>query len=151
MPTEGCTEELSVAQKRIIYGFDEAAKGLAAGTISRSRAVKLAGAALLAPVLVPFLAAPAEAANPCAGRLTVNNRDCPPLTETRCRPRREGQVCSCFKTVHGDTRCVDVTGGLFCPTTDECDRNRDCPDDELCVKIGGCCEGSRHNVCAKKC
>jgi hypothetical protein len=47
MPIEGSREELSFPQKRIIDGFDEVAKGLASGTISRRRALKLTGMALL--------------------------------------------------------------------------------------------------------
>ena len=48
MPSQGTTSgELSLPQERIIYGFDEAAKGLAGGTISRRQALKLTGSALL--------------------------------------------------------------------------------------------------------
>jgi hypothetical protein len=47
MPSEGSRGELSHPQKRIVNGFDDVAKGLAAGTISRGQALKLTGSALL--------------------------------------------------------------------------------------------------------
>ena len=54
------------------YSFDELAKGMASGNISRSRALKMAGAAILGAVLVPFSPAPAEARNPCKGKPAAN-------------------------------------------------------------------------------
>jgi hypothetical protein len=135
-----------------VDGLDEVAKGLADGTISRGRAIKLGGAALLGSMgLFSWFPAAAEAQGVCEGRSFVNDRRCPSIERTRCRPNLADRLCSCFKTVIGQIRCIDVTGGLDCPTTDECDSNRNCPGEELCVKIGGCCEGSRRNVCASPC
>ena len=41
--------------------FDDLAKGLDDGTVSRGRALKLVGAALLSSALMPLVARPAEA------------------------------------------------------------------------------------------
>ncbi len=156
MPSEGHKSGgLGFPNGRFVDGLDQVAKGLAAGRISRGRAIKLSGAALLGSLGLLSLfpaAATAEVSvqAACTGRAAVNNRVCPRMENTRCRPNLLGRLCACFKTVSGATRCVDVTDGLDCPTTDECDSNRDCPGDELCVKIGGCC-GSRKNVCARPC
>jgi hypothetical protein len=61
MPIEEIRGELSLPQKQIIDGFDEAAKGLAAGTISRRRALKLTGTALLGGGLLALFAGVAGA------------------------------------------------------------------------------------------
>jgi|SRR5215208_877307 hypothetical protein len=153
MPSKGSRGALGFSNNQLADALDEVAKGLAAGTISRGRAIRLGGAALLGSMgllsLFPAVSE-AEVQGACEGRAVVNNKVCPAIELTRCRPN-SGRSCSCFKTVSGNTRCIDVTGGLDCPTTDECDRNRDCPGDQVCVKIGGCCEGSRRNVCANPC
>jgi hypothetical protein len=61
MPIDEIRGGLSFPQKRIIDGFDEAAKGLAAGTISRRRALKLTGTALLGGGLLALFAGVAGA------------------------------------------------------------------------------------------
>jgi hypothetical protein len=120
---------------------------VASGTISRSRALKLAGAALLGAVLVPFSAAPVEAATDrvCRGKAAIDNDKCPAVDCSPTNPR-----CECTRTVNGDKRCVDFTD-TQCPTRDECDRNRDCRRGEVCTKVGGCCGGSRRNLCVPLC
>jgi hypothetical protein len=131
--------------------FDELAKGVASGTISRSGALKLAGGALLAAVIGGSVAideAEAETDRRCKGKKTISNRRCPE-GESVCR-QREGQICRCAKTAEGDTRCVDLTDE-HCPTQDECDRSKDCPGSQLCIQIGACCEGSKRNLCVRPC
>jgi hypothetical protein len=144
MPSDGSTEELSLAQQRIIDGFDEVAKGLAAGTISRRRALKLTGSALLGGGLLALFPRVAGAQGGCAGRPAINNRRCP---ETSCG---SGINCFCATTVGGTKRCVSLENET-CPASDECDRNSDCASGELCIKTGGCCEGSRRNLCVRPC
>ena len=144
--------ELSYPNSHLGDAFDEVAKELATGRISRGRALKLSGAALLGSMgLISLSPAVATAEGVCEGRAAVNNKTCSSIELTRCRANLTDRLCSCFKTVSGSTRCINITGGLDCPTTDECDRNRDCPEDQVCVKMGGCCEGSRKNRCASPC
>lgn len=131
------------------HTFDELTRGVADGTISRSRALKLAGAALLGAALIPFSAAPAEAGrrDPCKGKPAISNNSC--RGERAICRQREDQVCVCAKIVDGGKSCVEITKD--CPTTDECDRNSDCPGSQLCVELGACCEGSPRNACLRPC
>jgi hypothetical protein len=139
--------------------FDELSKGLASGAISRRRALKLAGAAILGSTgllaLFPRVAGaqsimdetePTIAASDpgCRGEPAINNRRCP---NNICRGRED---CLCAETVHGDKRCVEL---LFesCPRRDQCDDSRDCPKGEICIKVGGCCRNRRRNLCAFPC
>ena len=163
MSTEGSSEELSVPQKRIIDGFDEVAKGLADGTISRRHALKLTGSALLGGGLLALFPGVAgaqsnivddvdetdptlAASDPgCRGEPAINNRRCP---LTSCGGRSN---CFCATTVGGDKRCVNFRNAV-CPTRDECDRNRDCASGEVCIEIGGCeCGRPRRNLCIRTC
>ncbi len=45
---------------------------------------------------------------------------------------------------------MDITNEE-CPTRDECDRAADCPGNQLCIEVGGCCEGSPRNLCVRPC
>jgi hypothetical protein len=149
MPSEGRGGELSLPQKRIIDGFDEAAKGFAGGTISRRRALKLTGTALLGGgllALFPGVAgAQVSAQQTCEGRPAINNRQCP---ITSCGGRSN---CFCAETVSGVKTCVNFRN-VVCPRRDECDRNRDCASGEVCIKIGGCeCGHPRRNLCIRTC
>jgi hypothetical protein len=158
MSTEGSREELSVPQKRIIDGFDEVAKGIASGTISRRRAIKLTGTALLGAGLLAMFPGVAGARritpddevsvaghlNPgCEGEAAINNRRCP---SNFCGHPE----CFCAQTVGGEKRCVNFENAV-CPRRDECDRNRDCARGEVCVKVGGCCGHRRRNDCRPLC
>ena len=132
------------------YSFDELAKGVASGTISRSGAIKMAGAAILGALFAGSVAiddAVAATERVCRNRPAISNRRCP--EESFCR-QREGQTCQCAKTTEGDRRCVDITDAQ-CPTRDECDRSSDCRRGEVCIEVGACCEGSRRNLCVRPC
>jgi hypothetical protein len=130
--------------------FDELTKEVADGTISRGRALKLAGTALLAALFGSVAIDEAEAATDrrCEGKPAISNRRCPE-TRSTCRQRAD-QICLCARTVGGDKRCVDVTNEE-CPTTDECDRSSDCPGNQYCIEVGACCNGSRRNLCVRPC
>jgi hypothetical protein len=60
-PKEAPTRE----QRSGVSYFDELAKGLARGTLSRGRALKLVGASLVSTLLVPLVPNVAEAAPTC--------------------------------------------------------------------------------------
>ncbi len=160
MPTEESRqEELSLPQKLITDGFDEAAKGLAAGTISRGRALKLTGTALLgggllamfpgvagAQSIVPDdeVSAASRETRRCERGAAINNKICP---GHKCG-RRPG--CFCATTVSGKKRCVNLRNAV-CPTRDECDRDLDCASGEVCIKAGGCCGHPARNDCRPLC
>jgi hypothetical protein len=149
MPTDEIRGELSLPQKRIVYGFDEAAKGLAASTISRRRALKLAGSALLSGGLLALFPGVASAQvsvqrRGCARKRTINNMRCP---STTCG----GNInCNCATTVSGEKRCVNLRNAV-CPSQDECDRDRDCARGEVCLRVGGCCGHPARNDCRPLC
>ena len=143
LPTrEDTTEEFS---------FDELAKGLASGRISRGRALKLVGAAILGGgvlTLLPGVArgqVEAESTNCPEDERAINNRRCP---TNSCAAGEPG--CRCAETVNGNKRCVKFNRE-DCPSTDQCDSNEDCDGDEVCIKVGGCCGKPRRNLCARTC
>jgi hypothetical protein len=136
--------------------FDELSKGIAAGTISRRRALRQAVAAVLGAALVPsLLASPAEATHRregCRGKEPISNRACPRFRETICH-RTETKLCQCVRTTEGTKRCVNTTN-IECEDFlegDECDSSRDCPSDSFCIQAGACCGGTRNNICARRC
>jgi hypothetical protein len=160
METQGRTI-LEIARGETSEGqlFDELSQGIASGAISRRRALKLAGAAVLGSMgllaLFPRAAgaqsimdeteATIAASDPgCRGEPAINNRRCP---ENTCRGRFD---CACAETVHGDKKCVEL---IFerCPQQDQCNDGRDCPRGEVCIKVGGCCGRPRRNLCVSPC
>ncbi len=158
MPTEKSSEEVGFPQKLIIDGFDEVAKGLASGTISRRRALKLTGMALLGGGLVALFpgVAGAQSIVPddevgvtghrdpgCKGEKAINNRRCP---FNICG--RE-HYCQCATTAGGNKRCVDLSRAR-CPRRNECNSSRQCPGNQYCIQTGGCC-GENFNACVEPC
>jgi len=152
MPSERRRGGLDFPNSQFVAGLDEVAKGLAGGTISRRRALKMTGAALLGAALVPFSSAPAEAAGRCRNRPALSNRRC---TEAAICHSSATQLCVCARTVSGDKKCVDLTPLISDPAglcdADQCERSRDCAEGEFCVKIGECCEVPERKVCARQC
>ena len=146
MPTDATTSgELSLSQERIIHGFDEAAKGLAGGTISRRRALKLTGSALLGGTLLALLPEAAEAQQQqCANKKAINNRNCPRST---CGLNDN---CRCATTVRDKKTCVNFRA-RSCPTRNQCNSTSDCARGRVCVKVGGCCGHKNRHLCAPKC
>jgi hypothetical protein len=158
MPPEESKQEVISHLKLIIDGFDEAAKGLAAGTISRRRALEMTGMALLGGGLLaklpPMATAPSIIDEPesstaagspgCRGEPAITNRKCP---IHNCGGNPD---CFCAQAVNGKKWCVDV-GNAECPKQDECDRNQDCRAGEVCIEAGGCCGHRRRNYCAPLC
>ena len=80
----------------------------------------------------------------CKGEKAINNKICP---GNRCTSK---PGCFCNEDVRGNNRCANLNNAR-CPTRDECDRNRDCPEGEACFKVGGCCGHRRLNGCAPLC
>jgi hypothetical protein len=160
MPTEQSKqEEVSLPQKLVTDAFDEVAKGLAAGTISRCRALKLTGSALLgggllamfpgvagAQSIVPDdeVSAARRVTKGCEHGAAINNKTCP---GHKCGRRRG---CFCATTVGGDKKCVNLRNAQ-CPEQDECDSNMDCPRGSVCLKVGGCCGHPARNDCRPLC
>jgi hypothetical protein len=159
MPTEGRREEVNLPQKLITDGFDEVAKGLATGSISRRRALKLTGSVLLGSALLAMFPGVAGAQslvpdddevdvaghnNPgCKGERAINNRGCP---FNLCG--RE-HYCQCAETAGGNKVCVDVRQET-CPRRNQCNSSRQCPGNQYCIKTGGCC-GENFNACVPPC
>jgi hypothetical protein len=134
--------------------FDELASALANGTISRRRALKLAGAAMLGSTgLLAFF--PRKAAAQTLGGCP---EDEPAISDRRCPTNECGPAdcpspvlaCLCAVTVSGKKRCVNFQD-VLCPASDQCDSNADCEGEEVCIKMGGCCEGRRRNACLSPC
>ena len=127
------------------YSFDELARGLASGTISRRKALKLVGSAILgAGVLsvIPTREGEAiEAEAECGNRAGCGRR---------CR-NRNGCRCVTVRSSAGtNVRCVRP-----CCLRQACDTNADCTGSgELCMTTG-CCprdeEPGRRGVCVKQC
>jgi len=127
---ENITEERS---------FDELAKGLSNGTLSRGKALKLLGAALFGGVLIPLFPEQAQA-----------------LTNTQRRKctRQGGTVCS-SGTRRSEVCCPSGTtclaGPTCCPSTQVCG-SACCQSGETCVdgvcQGGGCPEAQ---VCGSAC
>jgi hypothetical protein len=122
--------------------LDEVASGLASGTISRRKAFKLAGAALLSSVAMPLAPDRAEARRRrrrpcCTETFRCGKTDFVSCRETKATCSRE---CLCTRTVEGNRRCGNPMG---C-TNFRCDSTRQCENrfgrDFFCQRRGtGCC------------
>jgi hypothetical protein len=142
------------------YYFDDLARGLADGTISRRQALKWAGAGIVGAVLATAgFAEPAEA-------LTRRQR-------RRCRdkggvPLEEGNCNCAFQcgadldefNCQGDSDCYCLekgSGGGFCGyggndpqcgDFERCDSNRDCSDSDARCITTTCCD---RGICVRPC
>src|SRR5215208_7027886 len=154
--------------------FDALARGLADGSITRGKALRLMGAALAGGALGSLGIREAAGDPPgCkrAGKHCTRNDQCcgslvcvsgtsetPTTTTTSpptsCTPGSNicatgvcgpvGSICSCVPTTEGQTACV-VPSCAGGP----CNSSVDCPGGSLCVSVGGlCCET---NVCVTPC
>ena len=141
---------------RFVDGLDEAAKGLAAGTISRGRAIKLGAAALLSSLGLFSLfegeagAQQAAVRGACENKPAISNNKCPLHSQSRCGACPS---CTCARTVGGRKRCLDFAR-VECSSRDECDSARDCPGNGVCVQVGRCCghpEHPKRNLCVPPC
>ena len=125
--------------------FDELAKGLDEGTITRRRALKLVGAAALGTALMPVLPKQAEALTRKARRkchseggvpLEKGNCHCAMTCTTPVAITCHGSnICECHETVSGKGFCTDQS----VPVTKEgCSTSADCPTGTVCIMVRGC-------------
>ena len=121
------------------YSFDALAKGLASGTISRRRALKLVGTAILGAGVLAFGPTREAEADECGSR-----HGC----DRRCRNRTR---CRCVRTVTGNVRCVRrICCGRGCSTNGDCGNNALCMTDNCCGDSNECvpiCGEQRPRYC----
>ncbi len=131
-----------MSQETINRSFDELAKGLASGTLSRGKALRLVGGALLGAALasVPGVAL----ANDCRrlGRECRRDSQC---CSRNCVRRGDDKVCACPQ---GQSRCGERCVNLQ-RNERHCGRcsNR-CDEGEQCVD--GVCQGGEP-ICTPSC
>jgi hypothetical protein len=127
--------------------FDDLAKGLENGTITRRRALKLVGAAALGAALMPVVPKQAEALSRSARR-QCRGMGGTPLGKGDCNCGWQcGADISLF-SCHGNTDCVcykDGSGHGFCGQRSgnaSCKKNSDCDPGRRCALntcAGGLC------------
>jgi hypothetical protein len=146
--------EYSCEEESPALAVDDVARGLAAGTISRRRAIQVGAAGALAGVASTL--GLSETAWGSRGRKRVKRcRKC--TGETSCKPSAcgigpHGESCVCIKATNG-TKCCVVPD-----CTKHCDSNADCGKRQVCSKEFNtfCCAHSHRpkagkGVCMKKC
>jgi hypothetical protein len=120
------------------HSFDELARGLASGAISRRRALKLFGTTILGATLLPLFPGVAEADPRCP--------DSGPGCKAVCPGSKRS--CVCIKTIEGAQRCVVpecAEPEIPCTTSLECGQGK------VCAKTARkCCEGGEP-ICVQKC
>jgi hypothetical protein len=112
--------------------FDDLAKGLEDGTISRRRALKLVGAAALGAALIPVMPKQAEALSRGARR-RCHRKGGVPLEKGNCHCAencagptincQDNTVCECFETAEGTGFCTDLRSalqGAGCSSSADC-------------------------------
>ena len=109
--------------------FDELARGLASGEVSRGKALRLMGAALVGGVLasVPGVALAAPGPKKCGGQICPSGQVClKGGGKPRCGCRPGNLVtpvgggepfCACFQSCAAS--CADCTGGTICATGEQ--------------------------------
>jgi hypothetical protein len=155
-----------VSQQTTNRYFDELASGLATGSISRGKALRLMGAALVGGTLTSFGIGGVAGADLCKpnGRAckkdsqccsgTCSNGTCAPFNPNpECIGSMCGNVVPCSSS-NPDCVCTTLaTGGGFCvPGSTECGivgqcgPNFECPEGSVCV-LNTCCPDAP-NQCA---
>jgi hypothetical protein len=125
-----------VSQHTSNHSFDELARGLASGSITRGKALRLMGAALVGGTLAPLgVGGVAEADDECkrTGKKCRKNKQC-------CSGNCSGGTCAACASeqVLCNGSCVSTscsTGQIFDPSSCACVYH--CPD--VCYNTPGCC------------
>jgi hypothetical protein len=129
--------------------FDDLAKGLDEGSVSRGRALKLVGVALLAAMLPPLFPQPAgaRARKRCnkegnvflaKGNCHCGNT-CGNATRTICHSK---SGCTCYKTAEGSGFCAApevAASSAGCSASNECTSGYTCAVLPGCAGSGGSC------------
>ena len=115
--------------------FDDLASALASGSISRGRALKLAGASLLGAAGLLGSANAAQAAPTCP-------RSGPAISSCDRRCTNTSKRCVCVRTVSGAKHCAHP-----CCSGRTCTSGTQCRSGEVCLKTP-CCQGQQ---CVKVC
>ncbi|MGH3086147.1 MAG: hypothetical protein ACRDSJ_02365 [Rubrobacteraceae bacterium] len=124
------------------FSFDELSRGMAEGTISRGKAMKLAGGALLGAALLPFASSEAQAKKK-RKKVCKNPFNCETGQFSNCQG---DENCVCLKTAKGAKKknfCLDaLTEDLpaTCEEIPSCSEQKDCPNGTICV-VDTCCPG----------
>src|SRR5215218_5130610 len=105
--------------------FDDLARGLANGSVSRGRALKLMGAALVGGTLGSL------------GGVAAADEECKPLNK-KCR--KDQQCCS--------RNCANSTCAPLCPAPPACTDTCPCVSGQTCLN-GSCCPNDQ--VCGSTC
>jgi hypothetical protein len=124
--------------------FDDIAKGLGNGSVSRGRALKLVGGAALGAVLIPLLPNQAEALTR-KFRRACRSQGGVPLDKGNCHC---AMTCTTSPSIscHNDNSCTcqeTVTSKGFCAHSVSadvygCSTNADCPPGTVCLLPRGC-------------
>jgi hypothetical protein len=121
------------------FSFDSLPKGLANGTMSRRRTLKLVGAAILGGGVLTLL--PGTAMGASGANCPSSGAGC----DTACKgdlARRRG--CICIRTAEQTRTCVRP-----CCSDRGCSSSNDCRSGEVCMRPE-CC-GPVRGVCVPKC
>ena len=138
------SEEQKRAATEEVHSFDELAKGLAKGTISRGRALKLVGSAILGGGFLTLVPGVAEARTP----------KCPSGGGTGCfvQCTHTSRPCTCIRTTEGTKTCVwECCSGRGCSSSSSCRSNEVCVKTACCGGVSGTCTrlctSSQPNYC----
>ena len=128
--------------------FDDLARGLDDGTISRRRALSLTAGAALGTALTPLVPKQAEALSRKFRRLCVMKGGVPrakgschcamACTTSPAIPCHGNNSCVCYETVLGKGFCAD---SRLAPPVSGCSRNAKCPTGTVCLTVRGGCIG----------
>jgi hypothetical protein len=121
------------------YSFDALAKGLASGTLSRRKVLKLMSTSILGAGVLAFFPSVSTAAE--GAKCPDSGTGC----DVECRgDKARNRNCVCIRTAEGKRKCVRP-----CCSGRGCNSSNDCRSGEVCMKTT-CC-GDVRGVCAPKC
>jgi hypothetical protein len=140
--------------------LDELAKGLASGTLSRRKALRLMGSALLGGALasIPGVAwaakdnisacvqscrqtfPPGGARGECVRRCREGSA-CPGTCDEGFPQCNNNPECVAFQTAEGGCVCIDVRQSQECELYQQCTTSLDCPTGQTCATNTCCSPG----------